>query len=84
MLHPALKDAFSKLYGYTSNEQGVRHALLDRTDAQAGQDEAVFMLGACASFASYLWRKHVAGEWESRQPAAKPAQAASIAAAQKL
>ena len=60
VLHPALKDAFSKLYGYTSNEQGVRHALLDRTDAQVGQDEAVFMLGACASFASYLWRKHVA------------------------
>ena len=27
-----------------------------------GLDEAVFMLGACASFASYLWRKHVAGE----------------------
>lgn len=61
VLHPALKDAFSKLYGYTSNEQGVRHALLDRTDAQVGQDEAVFMLGACASFASYLWRKYVAG-----------------------
>ncbi len=84
VLHPALKDAFSKLYGYTSNEQGVRHALLDRTDARAGQDEAVFMLGACASFASYLWRKHVAGEWESRQPAAKPAQAASIAQHEKL
>ena len=62
VLHPALKDAFSKLYGYTSNEQGVRHALLDRSDAQVGQDEAVFMLGACASFASYLSRKHVAGE----------------------
>ena len=61
-LHPALKDAFSKLYGYTSDEQGVRHALLDQPDAHVGRDEAVFMLGACASFASYLWRKHVAGE----------------------
>ena len=61
-LHPSLKDAFSKLYGYTSDQQGIRHALLDRTDAQVGQDEAVFMLGACASFASYLWRKHAAGE----------------------
>ena len=60
-LHPALKDAFSKLYGYTSDEQGVRHALLDQTKAQVGQDEAVFMLGACASFASYLWRRHAAG-----------------------
>ena len=61
-LHPALKEAFSKLYGYTSNEQGVRHALLDKSSATVGMDEAVFMLGACASFSSYLWRKHAAGE----------------------
>ena len=57
-LHPALKEAFSKLYGYTSDEQGIRHALLDRSNADVGMDEAVFMLSACASFASYLWRKH--------------------------
>ena len=61
-LHPALKKAFDALYGYTNNEQGIRHALLDQTDTKVGLDEAVFMLGACASFASYLWRKHVAGE----------------------
>lgn len=61
-LHPALREAFIRLYGYASDEQGIRHPLLDRTDAQVGRDEAVFMLGACASFASYLWRKHVAGE----------------------
>ena len=58
-LHPALKEAFNKLYGYTSDEQGVRHALLDRPDHNVGMDEALFMLSACASFASYLWRKHV-------------------------
>ena len=57
-LHPALKSAFTKLYGYTSNEQGIRHALLDQDSANVGMDEAVFMLGACASFSSYLWRKH--------------------------
>ena len=28
-LHPALKDAFSKLYGYTSDEHGIRHAMLE-------------------------------------------------------
>ncbi len=61
-LHPALKEAFAKLYGYASNEQGIRHALLDQSNARVGMDEAVFMLGACASFASYLWRKHGAGE----------------------
>ena len=59
-LHPALKDALSKLYGYTSDEQGIRHALLEKTTPKAGMNEAVFMLGACASFASYLWRKHSA------------------------
>ena len=57
-LHPALKRAFSNLYGYTSNEQGIRHALIDNPQVNVGQDEAVFMLGACASFSSYLARKH--------------------------
>lgn len=56
-IHPALKDGFIKLYGYTSSEQGVRHALLDSEKSAVGQDEAVFMLGACASFVSYLLHK---------------------------
>ena len=55
--HPALYQGLDKLYGYTSDEQGVRHSLLDQGESNVGQDEAVFMLGACASFASYLWRK---------------------------
>ena len=58
--HKALKEAFSKLYGYTSDESGIRHALLDEAKAKVTIDEAVFFLGACASFASYLWRKHKA------------------------
>ena len=57
-LHPALRQGFSNLYGYTSDEQGIRHALIDNPQANVGQDEAVFMLGACASFSSYLARKH--------------------------
>ncbi len=57
-LHPALKKAFSNLYGYTSDEQGIRHALIDNPTSSVGKDEALFMLGACASFASYLWRRH--------------------------
>ena len=59
-LHPALKSAFNTLYGYTNKEEGIRHALLNGNEADVGMDEAVFMLGACASFASYLWRKHMA------------------------
>ena len=62
--HPALRKGFERIYGYASDEQGIRHALLDRDQASAGQDEAVFMLGACASFASFLWRMH-----QARQPA---------------
>lgn len=58
MLHPAMEAALSKLYGYTSDEQGIRHSLLDKPEANVGQDEAVFMLGACAGFSSYLFRKH--------------------------
>ena len=56
--HPALKEAFSKLYGYTSDEQGIRHALLDKGSPDVGLDEAMFMFGACASFAAYLVNKH--------------------------
>ena len=56
--HPALKAAFKNLYGYTSNEQGIRHALLDQDSPRVGLDEAMFMFGACASFAAYLAEKH--------------------------
>lgn len=56
--HPALKQAFSKLYGYTSDEQGIRHALIDQAAPDVGSDEAMFMFGACASFAAYLANKH--------------------------
>ena len=56
--HVALKAAFKKLYGYTSDEQGIRHSLLDQDSAAVGLDEAMFMFGACASFAAYLAQKH--------------------------
>ena len=56
--HKALKQAFSKLYGYTNDEQGIRHPLLDNDSPEVGLDEAMFMFGACASFAAYLVNKH--------------------------
>ena len=65
-LHSALKEAFSSLYGYTSDEEGIRHALLTDAVSPAGRDEAVFMLGACASFASYLWRRGQQGASNSK------------------
>ena len=56
--HRALKKALNGLYGYTNKEQGIRHALTDQSAADVGLDEAVFMFGACASFAAYLANKH--------------------------
>lgn len=56
--HKALKSGILKLYGYASDEQGVRHALLDKKAADVGEDEALFMYGACACFAAYLADKH--------------------------
>ena len=52
-IHPALTGAFSSMYGYTSDEKGIRHALL-KDEAKVDIDDAVFMIGACASFVSYL------------------------------
>jgi len=51
-LHPALKDAFGKLYGWTSDADGIRHALT--SESTATQDEARFMLVACSAFVNYL------------------------------
>ena len=56
--HPALKEAFKNLYGYTSNKPGIRHSLFEKGTPDVDVDEAVFMLGACASFAAYLVNKH--------------------------
>ena len=57
LLNRVLRIAFEKLYGYTNSEQGIRHSLLDRDNADVGLEEAVFMFGACASFAAYLVHK---------------------------
>lgn len=57
LTNKTLKSAFEKLYGYTNDEQGIRHALLEKNTPSVGVDEAVFMYGACASFAAYLVNK---------------------------
>jgi ribosomal protein L14 len=53
-LHGGLKAAFGSLYGYSSDEEGIRHALVFKEEAQVDEADALFMLGACASFVSYL------------------------------
>ncbi len=54
-LHPALKEAFSKLYGYTSDADGIRHALSDVSTLTF--DDAKFMLVSCSAFVNYLIAK---------------------------
>lgn len=51
-LHSALKDGFVKLYAYTSDEGGIRHAMLDEPKLSAA-DARYFML-SCTSFVNYL------------------------------
>lgn len=53
-LHPALKRGFTAIYGYTSDEGGIRHALLESGQAAVDETDAVFFLGACSAFVSYL------------------------------
>lgn len=53
-LHGSLKSTFTKLYGWTSDEEGVRHALIFQDESRVDETDALFMLGACASFVSYL------------------------------
>ena len=54
-LHPALKDAFRSLYGYTSEADGIRHALLDEPNLSF--EDAKFMLVSCSAFINYLINK---------------------------
>lgn len=51
-IHPALKGAWQKMYGWTSDEPGVRHGGSDAADTD--QSLAKYMLVACSAFVSYL------------------------------
>lgn len=51
-MHPALKEAFLKLYGYTSDEDGIRHAMLEEPKLTAA--DAKYFLMACTSFVNYM------------------------------
>jgi AbiJ N-terminal domain 4 len=54
-IHKSLKDGFSKMYGYTSDEGGIRHAMMDESNVSA--DDAKFFLLSCTSFINYLKTK---------------------------
>jgi hypothetical protein len=57
VIHPALKKGFGAIYGFTSDERGLRHPLIDEPVADVDETDSLFMLGACASFVSYMIAK---------------------------
>lgn len=51
-LHPALKTAFSNLYGYTSDKGGIRHAMTEMENTDFS--DAKFMLVVCSAFINFV------------------------------
>lgn len=54
-LHNALKKGFMAIYGYTSDEGGIRHAMLEEKIIDF--EDAKFMLVSCSAFINYLIMK---------------------------
>ena len=52
-IHPAMKGAFEKLYGYTSDANGIRHAN-GLGEGDSTFEEAKYMLISCSAFVNYL------------------------------
>ena len=52
-MHEALRRAFSTLYGYTSDEGGIRHSE-GLFESNVTFEEAKFMLVSCCTFVNYL------------------------------
>lgn len=57
-LHGALRRGFSAIYGYTSDADGIRHAMLD--EANLDLSDAKYFLVSCSAFVNYLKGKHAA------------------------
>ena len=53
--HGAFKKGLLSLYGYTSDDDGIRHAILD--EPSVGFDEAKFMLVSCSALVNFLIAK---------------------------
>jgi hypothetical protein len=54
-IHGALRSGLLSLYGYTSDQGGIRHAMLD--EPNLGYDDAKYMAVACSAFVNYLAAK---------------------------
>jgi hypothetical protein len=54
-IHGGLRSGLLSLYGYTSDEGGIRHAMLD--ESTVGYDEAKYMVVVCSAFVHFLASK---------------------------
>ena len=59
-LHPALEKGFKQIYGYTSDSDGIRHALMEESTCDF--EDAKYMLVSCSAFVNYLISKGVKAE----------------------
>lgn len=59
VIHKAFQSAISSLYGYTSNESGIRHGSIDF--AEVSIEDAKYILIICSAFVNFLiekWEKY--------------------------
>ncbi|MCI5130616.1 MAG: hypothetical protein D3904_03640 [Candidatus Electrothrix sp. EH2] len=54
-IHNSLRTGFLKLYGYSSDENGIRHAILESSDINFA--EAKYMIVSSSAFVNYLIEK---------------------------
>ncbi len=65
-IHSAMKEGFKKLYGYTSDANGIRHGGIDESEVMA--EDAKYMLVTCSAFVNYLKEKYLKtqGEYDGK------------------
>lgn len=62
VIHGGLKRGFASIYGYASDEKGIRRPLIDDPKANVDEADALFMIWACAAFISYMiYKARLAG-----------------------
>jgi len=59
-MHSAFREGLSKLYGFTSDADGIRHAILNEPNVTYA--DALFMLVACSAFVNYILGKAAEGK----------------------
>ncbi len=55
-IHQAMKSAFNQLYGYTSDQAGIRHGGINFVNAP--EEDARYMMVSCSAFVNYLKNKY--------------------------